>query len=242
MNYKEIIERNDINTTKYFYIPKSNGRRLVIGDIHGCVLSFKALLSKVALTKSDQLFLVGDYINKGKSSRDVIDTILYLIDEDYQIFPLRGNHEEILLDRHFALPSHLPVLFRAKGLVDEDKKILSPYLPFFYHLPYYFELDNFYIVHGGFDFQSPDPLNNYGEMAWIRDFEIDKKIVGNKKIIHGHTPELIMMIKDDIEKNRQKICIDNGCVYKHKWFLGSLLCLDLDSLLLYEQPNIDNDI
>lgn len=148
----------------------------------------------------------------------------------------------MLLDRHFKDPEYVPTLFRARGLVDENKKILPQYFPFFFHLPYYFELDNCYIVHGGFDFSAPNPLENYEQMAWIREFQIDKNIVGDKTIIHGHTPELLMLIKDDVAKRNQNICVDNGCVYKSKWFLGNLLCLDLDTFDLYEQPNIDGEL
>ncbi len=246
MNYKSILELNDNQTFKsYFYINKNaSGRRLVIGDIHGCPLSFQALLDKIGLTKTDQLFFVGDFINKGKNGKDVIDIILALMENDYQIFPLRGNHEQMLLDKHFKntdWDAALPSIFRARGILDEHKKIFPQYLPFFSHLPYYYELDNCYIVHGGFDFTTEKPLEEYDKMLWIREFEIDNQIVKNKKIIHGHTPELIMLIKQDIEKRSQKICIDNGCVYKNKWFLGNLLCLDLDSFELFEQENIELD-
>ncbi len=247
MNYKSIIEINDIQLFKpYFYIEKNLnvGRRLAVGDIHGCPLTFQALLDKIGLSKTDQLFFVGDFINKGKNGKEVIDIILQLIENDYQIFPLRGNHEQMLLDKHFrTTPTDgelsVPSLFRARGILDENKQIFPQYLPFFQNLPYYYELDNCYIVHGGFDFSCEKPLEEYEKMLWIREFKIDKKIVGEKKIIHGHTPQLSMIIKYDIATGSQEIIIDNGCVYKSRWFLGNLLCLDLDSFKLHEQANIE---
>lgn len=243
MNYKSIIKANDIQSFKpYFYIEKnlSVGRRLAIGDIHGCPLTFQALLDKIGLSKTDQLFFVGDFINKGRNGKEVIDIILQLIENDYQIFPLRGNHEQMLLERHLGIEEwHLPGIFKVKGIADEAKKILPEYLPFFQNLPYYYELDNCYIVHGGFDFSCEKPLEEYEKMLWIREFKIDKKIVGEKKIIHGHTPEVSLIIKHDIATDSQEIIIDNGCFYKDKWFLGNLLCLDLDSFELYEQENIE---
>jgi serine/threonine protein phosphatase 1 len=246
MNYKSILELNDSQAFQpYFYIEKNGeGRRLVIGDIHGCPLTFHALLDKVGLNKTDQLFLLGDFINKGRNGKEVIDIILQLIDNEYQLFPLRGNHEQMLLDKHWKKAdweSALPSIFRAGGILDENKKILPEYLPFFSHLPYYYELDNCYIVHGGFDFTTEKPLEEYDKILWIREFKIDNQIVKHKRIIHGHTPELFMLIKQDIENRSQKICIDNGCVYKSKWFLGNLLCLDLDSFELFEQENIENE-
>ena len=56
--------------------PENGGRRLVITDIHGCAKTFKKLLDKVGLNENDQLFLLGDYINRGPS-KQVIDKIIF---------------------------------------------------------------------------------------------------------------------------------------------------------------------
>jgi serine/threonine protein phosphatase 1 len=69
--------------------------RYVISDIHGCLLTFQELLSKIGFSKSDELILLGDYINRGKRSKEVLDTIIELQNHDYQITALRGNHEEL---------------------------------------------------------------------------------------------------------------------------------------------------
>ena len=75
------------------------GKRYVISDIHGCYNTFKRLVEEViGLTKSDWLFLLGDYIDRGPSSKDVLDYILDLKESGYSLFPLRGNHEDDLLD------------------------------------------------------------------------------------------------------------------------------------------------
>jgi len=50
----------------------SIGRRIAIGDIHGCFKTFKSLLeNKIRLKEEDQLFLLGDYIDKGKRNKEV---------------------------------------------------------------------------------------------------------------------------------------------------------------------------
>ena len=57
------------------------GRRIAIGDIHGCFKTFKSLLeTKINLTKEDQLFLLGDYIDKGKRNKEVLDYIIQVAD------------------------------------------------------------------------------------------------------------------------------------------------------------------
>ena len=74
------------------------GRRFAISDVHGCSKTFKALLKKIKLQKEDQLFLVGDMVNRGLQSDKVLNKILKLKKSAYQVFFIRGNHEQIILD------------------------------------------------------------------------------------------------------------------------------------------------
>ena len=77
----------------------STGKRYSISDIHGCFNTFRHLVEEgIKLTKSDQLFLLGDYVDRGPYSQEVLDYIMHLMDRGYHIFPLRGNHENDLLD------------------------------------------------------------------------------------------------------------------------------------------------
>ena len=50
-------------------------RKIVISDIHGCLNSFKALLYKIVYSKRDELYLLGDFIDRGPDSKGVIDYI-----------------------------------------------------------------------------------------------------------------------------------------------------------------------
>src|SRR4051812_47149584 len=71
-------------------------RTLAIGDIHGCHTALTTLLDYVQPTGEDQLVFLGDYIDRGPSSRQVIETLLELKKSCSTIF-LRGNHEEMFL-------------------------------------------------------------------------------------------------------------------------------------------------
>ena len=74
-------------------------RIFAIGDIHGCSKTFaKLLTNKIQLTKEDNIYCIGDYIDRGDDSKGVIDLILKLRAEDYHIYTLRGNHEQMMLD------------------------------------------------------------------------------------------------------------------------------------------------
>lgn len=71
--------------------------RYVMSDIHGCLRTFKKALSVVGFSKSDRLILIGDFIDRGPDSKGVIDFILKLQSEGYDIICLKGNHEDFLL-------------------------------------------------------------------------------------------------------------------------------------------------
>lgn len=225
----------------------SNGRQLVIADIHGCLQTFRQLLEKIALTTNDQLFLLGDYIDKGKDSVGVLDFLLELKQNNYQIFALRGNHEQMLLETHHKTYTSqeflLPHLRKNRGIVDENRKILPKYYEFIVNMPYYYELDNYFLVHAGFNLAKPNPFLDLESMLWIRDFDmtLEQTMVyfRGKKVIFGHNPTFLQNIQLDIKALKLTICLDNGCVFKSKWFLGNLVCLDLDSMELVIQENVE---
>ena len=74
-------------------------RLLAIGDIHGCMDPFRELVEKkIRIRKSDRIVLLGDYIDRGYQSREVIDYIIDLQKQGFDIIPLMGNHESMLID------------------------------------------------------------------------------------------------------------------------------------------------
>src|SRR4051794_38137109 len=75
------------------------GRIFAIGDIHGCCKTFqKLLLDKIHILKTDKIYCIGDYIDRGKDSKGVIDFIIKLRKKGYHIHTLRGNHEQLMMD------------------------------------------------------------------------------------------------------------------------------------------------
>ena len=77
-------------------------RRFAISDIHGCLKTFKQLLETIGLEKSDELFLLGDYVDRGPDSMGVVRYIQHLIVEGYFVTCLKGNHERHLLEQYAA--------------------------------------------------------------------------------------------------------------------------------------------
>lgn len=223
--------------------PKPGGRRLAVSDIHGCAYTFHALLEKVGLTKHDQLFILGDLINRGPHSRETVDQVLQLLADGFQVHILRGNHEEILLHIAKAGPRELPLLLRTRNAMDmlnSEGKVKKRFLRFFRTLPYCFEVDGFYLVHAGFNLKAADPLTDLHAMVWQRPFVLKEGTVNGRRVVHGHQPRSLGRIRRMVEENHPAICIDNGCTHGYMGNnYGSLLCLDIDSGEIWKKRNID---
>ena len=74
-----------------------------IGDIHGSLRELTSLHKKILThnkfdVKNDHIIYLGDYIDRGKNSKEVIDQIIKLKKKNIKIICLMGNHEEFMLD------------------------------------------------------------------------------------------------------------------------------------------------
>lgn len=220
-------------------LPAEGGRRLAVADIHGCALTFKALLDKVALTKDDQLFILGDMINRGPRSSEVVDHILQLIEDGFQVHALRGNHEEILLHIAKAGPKELPLLLNTRNSMDmlnSKGKVKKRFIRFFRTLPYCLEIDGFYLVHAGFNLKADNPLLDLHAMVWQRPFLLREGTIHGRRVVHGHQPRGMGKIRKAVELGYGAVCIDNGCTHAYMGNgFGGLVCLDLDSGQLWRK-------
>ena len=69
--------------------------RWAISDIHGCCQTFRYMVeTELQITKEDELFLLGDYIDRGKDSKGVFDYIMQLQNDNFKVQCLMGNHED----------------------------------------------------------------------------------------------------------------------------------------------------
>ena len=227
-------------------------RQFAISDIHGCHLSFNALLDKIGLTTADELYLLGDYIDRGPDSKGVLDTIFRLQSTGYTVRCLMGNHDEAILkarhDRLFFL-SWLSDWGGVQTLnsfqAHEWKVIAAPYWHFFETLEPFIETGSHILVHAGLDFRLPDPLVFTEEMLFIRDWHpsINYGWLGDRCIVHGHTPVSVQQVQTLLENidNQQVINIDTGCFAGERSSgKGHLCAFDLTNRALFFQKNLDD--
>jgi serine/threonine protein phosphatase 1 len=75
-----------------------NERRVfVVGDIHGCARAFRTLIKGIELAAGDVIVVLGDAVDRGPETSEVLDLLVELRISRDLIF-IRGNHEEMMLD------------------------------------------------------------------------------------------------------------------------------------------------
>jgi serine/threonine protein phosphatase 1 len=198
----------------------------VVGDIHGCLEPLQRLLGKVSPRPEDEVVFVGDYIDRGPCSREVVD---YLLLRPYRCIFLLGNHERMLLnflggeDEDLYLHNGGQEALRSYGGDPED--IPASHLTFFQTLRPTYETPDYLFVHAGIRPMIPLAEQSIHDLIWIRDEFI--RFIGTypKPVIFGHTPlRQVLMVED-------RIGIDTGCVYG-----GKLTCLKLPQREIIQVP------
>ncbi len=211
--------------------------RYAISDIHGCLSTFKNALQQIDFAIKDELYLLGDYIDRGPDSKGVIDYIWDLQNKGHHVKCLLGNHEEMMIEG-LTRPSTQSAWRRHGGRetlasfeANEIAKVPYEYLEWMKRLSHFVEVDNYILVHAGLNFRTNDPLDDKQGMLWSRHWyhEIRKDWLRGRTIVHGHTPvsqdaiEAGLSLLDEIPAMN----IDNGCVYNRTGH-GQLCVFDLD--------------
>ncbi|MEM1318906.1 MAG: metallophosphoesterase family protein [Bacteroidota bacterium] len=223
-------------------------RKFAISDIHGCFDTFQALLQQIELSKEDELYLLGDYIDRGPLSKQVFDHIQDLQTQGYTVKCLRGNHEQLMLDSTLG-GQHARVWMVNGGVqtldsfgVNHINDVPSPYMERMKQLPYFLEVDQYILVHAGLDFKD-QPLENFRAMLWIRNWyhQVDRAWLGDRIVVHGHTPIPRAAIKLQLAMlgRLPVLNIDNGCYRYQDMQRGQLCAFEMTEQKLYFQPNID---
>ena len=219
-------------------------RTFVIGDIHGCAATLRRLVDGTLRPLPDDcIYLLGDLIDRGPDSKGVLDFIFELRGRGLSVSSVRGNHEEMCLqagdDQYYlelwAANGGLATLesFQADGPGD----IPHRYRAFLGSLPHYILLEDFVIVHAGLNFDPPTPFADTSAMLWTRSPFVDRQRIGGRRLICGHTPVTRTLLEASLDSS--KIMLDNGCVFGERLEMGCLAALELESLTVRYQENID---
>ena len=232
----------------------------VIPDIHGNSGTLQALIEEqIKPSRSDRLFFLGDYIDRGPDAKGVIDFIIALKEDEYDIVTLKGNHEDYLLrtfDNETTQKNFLGITYQNKlkkewfryggketlksfGISDVHE-IPGTYIDWMRELKYYIELESYILVHAGLNFGLDDPFEDRQSMIWIKEFSVIPEKIDHKKLIHGHVPISLDFIELLRTSNKfDYIDLDNGVYMPDKAGFGNLVALELTSMEMKIQPNLD---
>ena len=201
-------------------------RTLAIGDIHGCHVALTTLLEQIALRPSDRIIFLGDYIDRGPASREVVESLLQLSGKCTPVF-LRGNHEVMILDaREDALKTNLwqsyggfEALISYGANYNQNWATIIPdsHWAFFERTMRYVETEGHIFIHACLDAEAemdeqPDWLLYWESVDRLKPHK------SGKRIVCGHSPQRSGQILD----LGFALCIDTGAVNG-----GWLTCLDV---------------
>ena len=204
-----------------------------IGDIHGCFDRLKKLMGKIPIDFSrDTLVFIGDYIDRGPHSVEVVDYLIQLQNRIPEVVFLKGNHED-MLDKFINGADRFTYLLNG-GQKTLDSYLMKPvqseffpippdHMEFFKSLRLFYETKDFIFVDAGLRPRVPLETQKTEDLLWIRDKFISTKYDFGKRVIFGHTP----LKKPLVETN--KIGIDTGAVYGN-----ALTCVELPDLVFYK--------
>ena len=190
------------------------GRTLAIGDIHGCATALKTLLAALQLAAKDTLVVLGDAIDRGPDSRDVLEQLL-AVSRTCRLVPILGNHEQMLLD---AIDGKMPL---SDWLVHGGAETLDSYGPGAAltevpkkHLDFlrtwgdYHETDDHFFAHGNYLPKKKLKKQPWEEMRWrsLR-YVTPGPHTSGKIAILGHTANK----QGKVVNLGHLICIDTYC-------------------------------
>ena len=216
--------------------------RYIVSDIHGCYKEYKALLEKIAFSDEDELFVLGDSMDRGEEPMKVIQDMMNRLN----VFYIIGNHDYMMLsalrklmvevteenyDNHLDEDDVMTYLHwiqdggevtaeQFSKLTNEEKMDILNYLKEASVYEILEEKEKMYIlVHAGLNHFSEDKeLYEYEleDLIWHRT-DYKKRYFQNPDVIvvTGHTPT--PLIREDKEalvfQENGHIALDCACVF-----------------------------
>ncbi|MCQ2755005.1 MAG: metallophosphoesterase [bacterium] len=184
-------------------------RYIAITDIHGEVYKLKNLISKIEFLPDDTIVFMGDYIDRGYFSKEVIDYVIEL-GKRYNCVYLIGSHEYAYLHSRKKEEYYEYLFWNYGGDATVDsygsyENIYKIHGDFLENLKFYYLTDKYLFVHAGINPNYSLEKQEEEDLVYIRWNIIKSKHKLPQKVIFGHTDLDKPYIDDD------KIGIDLGC-------------------------------
>jgi serine/threonine protein phosphatase 1 len=220
-------------------------RVYAIGDIHGRLDLLIDLHQRIAEDSrgdalANQVIYLGDYIDRGPSSRKVLETLMEGGPAGMAATHLQGNHEAMLLQFlqdssvgpewivYGGLATLLSYGVSPKSLGNSEENMLSiqrdlserlpvTHRKFLENLPRESAIGDYFFVHAGVRPGISLDQQKASDLIWIREEFLESEEFHGKIIVHGHS------YKTEPEVRPNRIGIDTGA-----YATGRLTCLVLE--------------
>ena len=204
-----------------------SGRRIFIGDVHGHYDGLMRLLEAIAPSSADQVYFLGDLIDRGPKSAQVVG---FVRQNGYTC--LLGNHEQLLIDsfpQGKVCPNALQAWLYSGGQTTissyKQPEALLEHLDWIRKLPTHLDLGDIWLVHAGLHPGVPLADQTVQDFCWIREefHGSQKPYFPDKLIITGHTITFTLpnVIPGALAKGRGWLDIDTGAYHpKSGWLTG----------------------
>ena len=219
-----------------------NHRLYCIGDIHGRIDLLREAHQKIVLDAADFdgakiLIYLGDYVDRGVHSKQVVDCLLENDFSGFEKVFLMGNHEQVLLQflstkdasiahewfRYGGLSTLASYGVHVKGLpttkdlerlrTEFSEKLPAEHLAFFERLIAKYEIGGYFFVHAGVRPKVKLQRQRLEDMLWIRDEFLTSDVFHGRVVVHGHS------VTDAPEIRHNRIGLDTGA-----YSSGKLTC------------------
>jgi serine/threonine protein phosphatase 1 len=215
----------------------TNSRRIFIGDVHGHYVGLMALLEAIAPDANDQIYFLGDLIDRGPDSAKVVGFVKHS-----PYFCVLGNHELLMLDSfaggQICQPDFQAWLYSGgqETLESyENYECLFEHLDWMQALPMYLDLGDIWLVHAGLHPTLPLKSQTVQEFCWIRSefHRMTQPYFRDKLIVTGHTITFTFpgVEPGQIAQGEGWLDIDTGAYHRKS---GWMTALDVTQQLVYQ--------
>lgn len=212
-------------------------RRIFIGDVHGHYDGLMQLLEAIAPGSEDQVYFLGDLIDRGPRSSDVLNFV-----RNSPYLSLLGNHEQLLLesfqDGQLCVSTLQGWLYSGgQATVDSygDIADLLEHIEWLKSLPVSLDLGDIWLVHAGVHPRIPLEEQTAQELCWVREefHSLQQPYFPDKLIITGHTITFTLpgVAPGELAQGHGWLDIDTGAYHPRSgWLTG----LDITNQLVYQ--------
>ena len=222
----------------------------IIGDVHGCFNTLLELIKQFPKKEKSQICFVGDVIDRGLFSCDVVELIMQ---NDYKM--VMGNHERRLLNNKFEFLNNKVPFDRSwffgnggeatyRSYLGQSVEFKQRHVDFLESRPVYLEFKDHKTQNGEHLVVSHSAVGNMWELRndkyaseefrrHLLSGRGDELQVSGIFNVYGHTPVR------EVKLYKNSADIDTGCVFNEVGY-DKLSALEFPSMKIYTQKNIEN--